>query len=523
MSNQIEDEEIISSSTLANDNKKISVKKNYIFNLLYQLFLIVVPLITTPYVSRVLTANGVGQYSFSFSLATYFTIFAGLGFGYYAQRAIAKQKDNKEELSITFWEIIICRLFPVVIALSVNILFCLLGIYREYTPLMWVFNINIFAVSLDISFLYQGKEEFGSLVIKNLLIKTTSVILIFVFVVSEKSLIIYTIINASSVLLSNIFMWISIKKMLVKVKVHNLSPLRHMKGTIVLFLPTIAVSIYTVLDKTLIGLLITDTYEVLGEDGVYITKNYSDLENGYYEQSEKIVKMAMVFITSIASVMIPRNSNELALGHIDTVRKNIYTSCRLVLLFGIPLMLGLIAVSDNLVPWFLGNEYEKSSFLIKLLSPLVIIIGFSNVFGLQFLIPAGKDRIFTIALTTGAAINLLLNIFFIKLWWSNGAAIATLVAEAVVTLITALAIRKEINFLKVLLSGWKYLISGIIMFVICLFISTYLSPSIVNTLLITLSGILSYFIFLIIFQDKLIIISIKKITLKIKKKNQINN
>lgn len=519
MPEQIEGEEIIDSVHISDNNKKVSVKKNYIFNLLYQLFLIVVPIITTPYVSRVLTANGVGQYSFSFSLATYFTIFAGLGFGYYAQRAIAKRKDNKEELSKTFWEIIICRMFPVIIALAVNIVFCLIGLYREYTSLMWVFNINIFAIALDISFLYQGREEFGSLVIKNLLIKTASVVLIFIFVVSEKSLITYTIINASSVFLSNLFMWISTRKMLVKIRPRSLRPLSHLKGTIILFLPTIAVSIYTVLDKTLIGILISDTYEVLGEDGVYITKNYSDLENGYYEQSEKIVKMAMVFITSIASVMIPRNSNELARGNIDTVRKNIYTSCRLVLLFGIPLMLGLIAVADNLVPWFLGSEYEKSALLMKVLSPLVLILGFSNVFGLQFLIPAGKDKAFTIALTTGAIVNLLLNVFFIQLWWSIGAAIATLIAETVVTTITAISVRKEINFLKAFVSGWKYIIAGLLMFGICYLISTKLNPSIINTIIITISGMISYFVILLLLRDSILITSIRKILHKNKKIN----
>lgn len=509
--------DVSTNQTSGNNGRSPSIRKNYIFNLAYQIFLIVVPIITTPYVARVLTSNGVGRYSFSFSLATYFTILAGLGFGYYAQRAIAKCQEDKLSISKTFWEIILCRLLSVAISLGANILLCLLGVYKEYTSLMWVFNINILAIAFDISFLYQGKEEFGSLVLKNFIIKTLAVILIFVFVKNENSIIVYALINASSVFLANVFMWVSAKKYLQYVSIRILRPLSHLKGTLVLFLPTIAISIYTVLDKTLIGLLVPGTYETIDSDGLTVVKKISDLENGYYEQSEKIVKMAMVVITSLGTVMIPRNSSEIERGNYDKVRQNITKSCQIVLLFGIPIMLGLIVVADSFVPWFLGEGYDKSALLIKVLAGLVPVLGFSNVFGLQFLIPSGKDKQFTFALLVGALVNLSLNIAFIMLWKSLGAAIASIFAESIVTAIMAFMIRKEINFIKILGSGWKYYISGLVMFGVCFVMSKFVGQTILGTFILILSGVFVYFCFLVLMRDCLIIGFAKRI-FKFKKK-----
>lgn len=501
--------------------KKKSIKKNYFYNLAYQLFLLIVPLIVTPYVSRVLTPEGVGQYSFSFSLITYFTIVGALGFGNYAQREIAKHQGDVKAQSKSFWEIVICRLIPVAFSLIVNIILCVLKVYDIYTSLMWIFNINIIAIAFDIAFLYQGNEEFGKLVLRNLIVKTISIVLIFLLVKTYDDLWIYTLINAGSVILSNLIMWVVCYKYLAKIKVNILRPLRHLKGTLILFLPTIATSIYTVLDKTLIGLLITDTYKAEIKktiDGVTIittvTKKYSDLENGYYEQSEKLIKMAMTIITSIGTVMIPRNSREFASGNIDKVRKNINISSKLVLLFGVPLTLGFISIASMIVPWFFGLRYDKCTILLRILAPLIVIIGFSNVLGLQYLLPCGKDKQFTLALILGSVLNLILNIFFIKIWWSIGAAIATVIAESVVSLVMAIMVRKEVNILKILLGGWKYYISGAIMFLTCYFLSTIFNPTILYTFIVIIIGGFTYFFVLIILREKYIIQAIKKIIVK---------
>lgn len=494
-----------------------SIKKNYFYNLAYQIFMLIVPLIVTPYVSRVLTPDGIGKYSFTFSLITYFTIAGALGFGNYAQREIAKHQNNKYNQSKTFWEIIICRSLSVSIVLIINIIFCVFKIYGDYTNLMWIFNINIIALYFDIAFLYQGNEEFGHLVFRNFIIKTISIVCIFIFVKQISDLWVYTLINALSVLLSSISMWTVSYKFLVKVNKKDLLPFRHLKGTLILFLPTIATSIYTVLDKTLIGFLIKDTYVIEEEtmiDGVKtittITKKYSDLENGYYEQSEKLVKMAMTIITSIGTVMIPRNSSEFAHGNIMQVKRNIIMSLKIVFMIGLPLVFGFIAIASNVVPWFFGDGYNKCIELLSILAPLILIIGISNVLGLQFLLPSGQDKKFATSLILGAVVNLILNLILIPPYWSVGAAISTIISELIVTFSMVFYLRKEINILKIMICCWKYLVSAIVMFLICYFLSSKMDASISNSCIIAFVGFFVYISMLIVFKDQLIYDFIKK-------------
>ena len=502
MEEEIQDEKL-------NKNRK-NVKKNYIYNVIYQLFLVIVPLVVTPYVSRVLLAEGVGKYSFSFSLITYFTIFGALGFGYYAQREIAKYQNDKESQTRVFWEINICRLLPIFIAILVNVIFCLTGIYKEYTELMWIFNINIIALAFDIAFFFQGNENFLKLVLRNVIIKLLSIALIFIFVKTPNDLWIYAIINSLLVVASNVSLFIGIHKYLCKISIKSIKPFRHLKGTLRLFIPTIATSIYTVLDRTLVGVLITDTYTIV-EDGVEVVKKYSDLENGFYEQSEKLVKMSLTIIAALGSVMIPRNSNEIALGNFDKVKENIYKTSKIVWLLGVPMTLGLICVSKNLVPWFFGEGYDDCILLIQIFSPLILIIGFSNIFGLQYMVPKGEDKKFSIALIAGAVINLVLNCIFIPFFWSKGAAVASIIAEMCVTTIMAIMIKKDISMLRIILSSWKYLIAGAIMFVPCWILNMYLESSIINSFIIVGAGIAAYGISLLILREEIVIGVLKKV------------
>ena len=255
------------------NNKKPGIKKNYFYNLVYQIFLLIIPLITTPYVSRILLADGVGKYSFSVSLITYFTIFAALGFGYYAQREIAKHQNDIKRQTEVFWEINICKLLPVAIALLTNIILCSLKVYQGYNILMWILNINILTVAFDINYFFQGNENFKSIIVRNSVIKIVAIVSIFVFVKKESDVWAYTLINSTSAFLSMVSMWVPIRKLIVKIDFKAIKPFRHLKGTLILFLPTIAVSIYTILDKTLIGVLIKDTYTALDENGAEVIKN----------------------------------------------------------------------------------------------------------------------------------------------------------------------------------------------------------------------------------------------------------
>lgn len=499
------------------EEKKVSAKKNYVYNVIYQLFLIIVPLIVTPYISRVLSPEGIGQYSFSYSLITYFTILGALGFGYYAQREIAKFQNNMIAQSRIFWEIIICRSLSVVLSLLLNLILCFTNVYGDYTTLMFIFSINIIGTGFDIAFLFQGNEKFGKIVLLNGVIKVFSVVCIFLFVKNTNDVWIYTLINALMLIISNLILWLYLPKYLVRIKISELKPLRHLKGTLRLFIPTIATLIYTVLDKTLIGLLIDETYvEVI--NGVEVVKKYSDLENGYYEQSEKMVKMVMTIITSIGTVMIPRNSSEYKKGNINQVKENIYKSSRFVWMIGIPLTLGIIATASNFVPWFYGEGYDKCVSLISLLSPLILIIGFSNIFAVQYLVPIGKDLLFCVSVTIGALVNLIMNLILIPQLWSIGAAIGTIVAESVVTIGLIIVLRKDLNIKKILFSSFKYVLSGLVMFGAVYITSLYLDSGILNSFLLIFEGGTIYFLMLLLLRDEVLYFYLTLILKKIKRK-----
>lgn len=462
-----------------------SIKKNYIYNVIYQVLVIIIPIITTPYISRVLLPEGVGKYSFTYSLITYFTIFASLGFGYYAQREIAKFQEDKERQSIIFWEIIICRLLSVGLSLLLNFVLIVFGVYGNYSLLMLVLSINIFATGVDIGFYFQGNENFGILVIKNLLVRVLGIIFIFLFVKKPEHVWIYALINSCMVIFGNLLMWLSLKNKLCKIKLNEIKPFRHLKGTLKLFIPTLATSLYVVLDKSLIG---------------FITG--SDVENGFYEQAEKIVKIALTVITCLGSVMIPRNSHEAEIGNFDKVKDNIYKTFHFLWVIGIPLMIGLCLISSNLIPWFLGEDFNGSILLMQLLSTLVISIGMSNIIGLQYLIPMKKDKWFTISITTGAIVNLCLNIPLIFLLKSLGAAIATIIAELMVTVIMIYFTRKELSLKMILATTVKPIIATVIMCLALIPLVIKLSSSIFSTMLIAVIGVMVYLIILIILKEE---------------------
>ena len=478
---------------------KKSIKKNYIYNLIYQITTIIIPIIVTPYLSRILLAKGIGKYSFSYSLITYFTLFSSLGFGYYAQREMAKKQDDRLAQSKIFWEIIICRSIPVIFAICLNLLLACLGVYGEYKTLMLLLTINIVGVGTNISFYFQGNEDFKKMVIINTAIKIIGASSIFLFINEEDDVAVYAIIQSVTLLLSELLLWPQIICKLEKVKIKDLKPLIHFKGAIVLFIPTLATSVYTILDKTLIGVI-----------------TGSNIQNGYYEQAEKIIKLAFTVITCLGTVMIPRNTHEYSIGNVEKVKQNIYNSFHFLWMLGTPLMVGIVVISENLVPWFLGNDFLYSIILLKVLSLLIFIIGASNIVGLQYLIPTKKDKKFTLALTLGAGVNLIFNIFLIYLFESLGAAISTIIAEFVISITMIIMVKKELSIKKIMEHMIKPFISAAIMY--CVSCNINMEPSILNTIIIILISMVVYFSCMFILKDTFVIYAIKNVLYRKKSK-----
>lgn len=470
-----------------------SVARNYGYNLFYQILIILTPLITAPYVSRVLEADGVGRLSYIQSVEAYFVLLGTLGINMYAQRLIAYSRGNKERVTKIFWEIMSLKTFT--IAITLVFYFLLTSMSKGYRVLFYIQSIDIVANIFDISWLFQGEENFKVTVMRNTIIKIIGIIMIFLFVHKKTDLLLYAFILYGTGFLGNISLWPHAKQYLNKIPIKSLKPFEHVHGTILLFIPQIAVQIYTVLDKTMIQL---------------ITK--SDYQNGYYEQSQKITKMVLTIVTALGTVMIPRIANLYSKGDKKKINEYLNLAFRFVWFLGLPMMLGLFAVAPNLVPWFFGKGYEPVINLIRVFSILILAIGINNVTGMQYLLPTGQEKLFTKTVIVGSVANFGLNIFLIPNYKAAGAAFASVFGESLITAVQFWYLRKDIDVLGVFKISKNYLISGIIMFVPIYFISLKLNPSLVNTSLIILIGIVFYIISLLLLKDKFLLQIFRKIT-----------
>lgn len=479
---------------------KKSVAKNYIYNLIYQILILILPVITTPYLSRVLGAEGIGIYSYTVSIVTYFILFGSLGMAMYAQREIAYVQDNIDKRSIIFWEVFILR--AITLMISLIIFYFTFAMTGEYCVYYRILVLEIIGNIFDISAFFQGMEEFKKIVKRNLIVKFISIISIFLFVKTSADINIYLLIYVLSTLVGNLSLWLYLPKYIKKISLRNLEIKKHLKPTIVLFIPQIASQIYVVLDKTMIGLLVKDKAEV-----------------GYYEQSQKIVKIILTLATSLGTVMLPRIANEFAKGKEENIRKSILNSFNFIYLLSIPMMIGLVVITQDLIPWFLGEEFDKSIYITYAISPIMLMIGLSSVIGTQYLLPTKKQKQYTISVITGAVVNLTLNIILIPRFLSIGAAIATVVAETSVTSVQIYYIKNKFNIIEILKMSLKYFIVAIFMaflLIIANKILLYKFSVIIRMILDVVLGAITYFGLLILLNDQFT----KKIILKVIKEKK---
>ena len=479
-------------------NMKKSIAKNYIYNLIFQILNLIVPLITMPYVSQILGAEKIGIYSYTLSIATYFILFGTLGVAMYGQREIAYVQDDKYNRSKKFIEILIMRFITLSISLFIFYLgFCRQGTYIVYYRILLV---EIFAYCLDISWYFQGLEEFKKTAIRSTVVKFISVICIFIFVKTEQDLIKYIIIATLSTLVGNLSLWIYLPRYIEKVKIKDLKILSHLKPTISLFIPQIAIQVYTVLDKTMIGFFIDNKSEV-----------------GVYEQAQKIVKVPLTLISALGTVVSPRIANAAAKNKNEKIENYLANSFRFVWFLGIPSMFGIMGIANNFVPWFLGENFNKSITIIMIGAPIIMAIGLSNVSGIQYLVATKRQNLFTKSVIIGAIFNFITNLILIPNFKATGAMIASVFAEFLILIVQLIDIRKDIPIKIVYKDSIKYIISGVVMFIVIFNIGFILSPSIKTTLIQILTGMVIYVIMLMILKDKMLYDNLNKIKKKVVK------
>lgn len=474
-----------------------SVRTNYLYNLIYQITAILLPLITMPYVSRVLGPQGVGTNSLTNANTQYFMLLGTLGITMYATKKIATVRENRRKLRQTFWEIFSIQFIGCMISYIIFVL--VLGIRSSLGLYYMLQGFFILSSAIDISWYFVGIEDFKNASIRSFLVKIISVFLIFIFVKDSNDLWQYILINSLTMFIGQFVMWIYVDKSTFSFKsLDKLRLRRHITPILVLFIPQVATQIYTVLDKTMLGVF-SPTVEV-----------------GYYDQSQKIVRILLTILTSLGTVMMPRIASLISKNQHDIVKNTLKKSFTIISFLAIPIAFGIMGVSDRFIPMFFGYEYLSVIPLLKISSILVIIIGVGNVFGTQYMIAVGKNKEYTISVCVGAAVNFILNLILIPKFSALGAVIATVSAELSIALIQ-LWYSREIVDISWIKETYKYWISGIVMLIIVSFLGegTYRNIFILARQIII--GCVVYFGTLILLKDNIIKNSFNLLKSKLKK------
>lgn len=473
---------------------------NYIYSSFYQLFLIIVPLITAPYIARTLLPKAVGINSYVCSVVTIFTSLGLIGLNNYSLREIAYVRDDKKKLEKTFSELFFLRIICLLITSIIYIIYAFLSEYKIYFIVQLV---AILAAFIDIAWIYQGFEEFKVTVTRNFIVKILNIISIFLFIKGPEDLLLFMIISSIYAVLVNFILYFGIKSKVGKITTKGINIKRHIIPTLKLFIPQVASMVYLQCDKMMI--------KFLAEDISYV---------GFYDQAERIVKIPLALITALSTVMLPRVANEHKNNNKEVVKNHILASFKFSLLMSIPLMLGVIGIAKNFIPWFLGKGYEEVIPIMMILSIIVLFISLSSVTGNQYLTAINKTKVLTIATLSGAIINTIINLLLIPKFNAIGAAIGTVITELIVFIIEIYHTKEIIKLKDLIKCSKNYIISGIIMFTITYLVGYYTEPRIISTLIQIIAGGTTYFIILYILKDTFFIECLNKLLnlLKINKK-----
>lgn len=455
-----------------------SVKKNFIYNSIYQVLLILLPLITTPYVSRILGPESIGQFSYNYAIAVLFVMFAMLGLNNYGNRTIAEFKDSSDKLREKFWEVYAMQF---VVSMTVLLVYFLYAILINKSILSMVMMIHVASAVFDVNWLFFGLELFKYTTIRSVLVKTVMTLCIFLFVKTESDLILYSVIICFSSVLSQLLLWPYVFKTIRPIKISWNKVVKHVLPNLVLFIPVVAIGMYRYMDKVMLGAM------------------SSDVEVGFYESSDKIVYVPMALITALGAVMLPRVANLMSKNNKTMINKYMEKSIYFAMLISSLLCFGIMAVSKSFVPLYYGSGFEKCIYLFYILLPSCLFLAFANVIRTQYLIPAKKDKIYVISVVAGAIVNIVSNLILIPVLQSIGAAIGTLLAQIFVCLFQAFMVKSDIKIKSFVFNSIPIILSGIIMFVVVFYLDSCLQVNLILRLLCeSIIGFIVYTISIII-------------------------
>lgn len=464
---------------------KGNTKLNFLYNISYEVIRIIVPLLTTPYISRVLGSEGIGRYTLAQTYAQYFVLFGVIGLNSYAARELAYVRDNEDKFKSRFWEVFAAKLVTMGLAIAIYMLvFFGLGLGNLCNQICLIY---LASEVFNISYYFTAVERFKTIAIRNTIIKFVSMLLIFAFVKKPEHVWLYTLILALSDVLGQVINWCSVDRLILKKPKLSFGDFKTMmRISVSLFLPTVAIQVYTMLDKVMLGIIVGES------------------ETGIYENANKLIRLASTVSGAVAAVYMPRMANNFA----NRKMESFFGSLRKVFQFSsflcFPMCFGLIAIAKDFAPLYYGTQFKGIEVLFYLGAIMIVSLGWSGVLGDMVLVPAGKQKYYTIAVVCGALLNILMNSWMIPLWGASGAMIASVFAEVVGMSVMYTYIRRDFHVVGLLHGIWKYILSAVIMCIVVLVESAILSASAWIICIEIVSGAIIYIICLILLKDSII-------------------
>lgn len=465
-----------------------SVKINYLFNLINSGSQLLFPLITFPYASRIMLADGIGHVSFFQSIISYISLFTCLGIPMYAIREVAKVRNNAVEMTRTTVEILLLHAFLSILGYVVVAVICMtVTQVQADIPLFLLLSTTIFFTAIGCEWFYQGIENFKYVAVRGVLVKLISVVLLFFLVKTKEDILWYGAYSVLGILGGNIFNFIRLRKYLSRdvIDFRTLHPLKHLKPALHVFALNVIISIYIQMNNVLLGFM---------KDAEAV---------GYFTAATKLMVMAMSILGSLGNVMMPHISNLIAVGRMDESKALIQKSYDLVLALAMPLTVGLIFTSPSAILLLSGMDFIPAILTSQIVAFNILMVGLSGVMGIQVLYPLGKINIVILSTFIGAITNVLLNILLVPRYGHNGTAIAYMLAEAAVTISMFFIGHKYIpvQFLK---KQHLHYIGGCIVMGGCLHFISLFDLSYINTLIAMISvGGMVYVIVLLLLKDSI--------------------
>lgn len=435
---------------------KRSIKRNFIYQASYQILLIITPLITTPYLSRTLGADGVGVFSYTHAITNYFVMFATLGMTNYGARAIAACGDDRAKRSRVFCGAYLCQLGVGILAIALYIIYAL-TIPQGGLLLVLIWGLWVISAVIDVSWLLFGVEEFKVPTIRSVVTKILSLVVILLFVKTRSDLWVYVIAISGSFFLNQVMIWPFVRRYVDFVLPSRTEVVSHLLPNIRLFIPVLAISLYSSMDKILLGAIA------------------GDVQTGYFEYSERLSKIPMALITAMTTVMLPRMSSSVALGDRVKAIKQLENSLWVMMVLAFAFCFGIIAIAPEFAPVFLGEDFAKCDTMMAVLAIMIPLVAMSNVLGKQYLLPTFRDNKYTASLCAGAAVNVAVNLCLIPSMGAMGAVIATIAAELCVMLAQMVIVHRELPLGRFCKNFVPFLCLGLIMAIAVRVVAEYLN------------------------------------------------